>query len=423
MVSLAATFRCFLVAFVCFWHSGSVLAFSNDRSDNLAVYWGQDGAGNQQTLSFYCNDDTIDAIPMAFLYIFFGDGGKPVLDLANICSSSGGQNFPGTKLADCSFLAKDIQQCQSKGKIITLSLGGATAQAGFDNDEQAKGFANTIWNMFLGGQSDTRPFGNAVLDGVDLDIENGSSSFYGTFVDTLRSLAQGANKRYYVTAAPQCPFPDAKVGEALNSAWFDAVYVQFYNNFCETSAPWDFNFGTWDDWAKNQSPNPDVKVYLGAPASAQAAGDGYVDADTLNTIAQQAQKQYSSFGGVMLWDADVAYSNNRFDRAVKNGLTQGGGPRPPAGTSPTAAPKPTPTPTPSPQPAPPTTTARPPKTSKTVDNSTPTTVIQTSTVTVESTSFRDPRATARVKRPTFIQSRSRDLKPAPIRKSSRLFRN
>lgn len=33
--------------------------------------------------------------------------------------------------------------------------------------------------------------------------------------------------RFYVTAAPQCPFPDAFIGAALNEAPFDAVYVQF----------------------------------------------------------------------------------------------------------------------------------------------------------------------------------------------------
>lgn len=65
-------------------------------------YWGQDSAGHQQRLepenihyfsgsltsvmrlSFYCNDDTIDVIPMAFLYIFFGEGGQPVIDFANV---------------------------------------------------------------------------------------------------------------------------------------------------------------------------------------------------------------------------------------------------------------------------------------------------------------------------------------------------
>lgn len=32
--------------------------------------------------------------------------------------------------------------------------------------------------------------------------------------------------------------------------------------------------------------------------------------------------QYSSFGGVMLWDASQAYANNRYDESVKNALVQ-----------------------------------------------------------------------------------------------------
>jgi len=47
-------------------------------------------------------------------------------------------------------MASDIQKCQEKGKILTLSLGGATANVGFNNDAQAAGFAKTIWDMFLG---------------------------------------------------------------------------------------------------------------------------------------------------------------------------------------------------------------------------------------------------------------------------------
>lgn len=30
--------------------------------------------------------------------------------------------------------------------------------------------------------------------------------------------------RYYVTAAPQCVFPDANLGSVLNAANFDAIY-------------------------------------------------------------------------------------------------------------------------------------------------------------------------------------------------------
>ena len=47
-------------------------------------YWGQDGAGNQQSLSYYCEDDTIDMIPLAFLYEFWGAGDLPVIDFSNV---------------------------------------------------------------------------------------------------------------------------------------------------------------------------------------------------------------------------------------------------------------------------------------------------------------------------------------------------
>jgi hypothetical protein len=33
------------------------------------------------------------------------------------------------------------------------------------------------------------------LDRIDLDIESGSAAFYGAFVNKIRALAKGANKR------------------------------------------------------------------------------------------------------------------------------------------------------------------------------------------------------------------------------------
>ena len=62
-----------------------------------------------------------------------------------------------------------------------------------------------------------------------------------------------------------------------------------------------------DNWAKTVSPNSKVKVYIGAPASSTAAGSGYVSVSTLGSIARQTRSKYSSFGGVMLWDASQAY--------------------------------------------------------------------------------------------------------------------
>ncbi|KAG6866839.1 hypothetical protein C0991_008775 [Blastosporella zonata] len=122
-------------------------------------------------LSFYCDDDTVDVFPLAFLYIFRGKGGLPVIDFSNvlfilahlqglkadvgckICGLGSGKTFPGSDLTDCSFLEEDIRFCQAKGKIVTLSIGGATSEVGFSSDAQAEAFGTLLWEMFLGGSA------------------------------------------------------------------------------------------------------------------------------------------------------------------------------------------------------------------------------------------------------------------------------
>lgn len=234
-------------------------------------------------------------------------------------------------------LLLDIKTCQAKGKKIILALGGAAGSYGFTSDSQASGFADTLWNTFGAGNSSTRPFGDAVLDGFDLDIEGGSATGYAAMINQLRThygkrrketfstrlnlpwsphslnfftttIASDTSKDYYITGAPQCPFPDAYLGDALNNAWFDFVWVQFYNNYCSVQGG-SFNFDTWDNWAKTQAKNPNVKVFLGLPGSTTAASSGYVPYATLTGTIDSLKSQYSSFGGVMMWDASQAYAN------------------------------------------------------------------------------------------------------------------
>jgi chitinase len=319
----------------------TIAQFNMSSNQNLAVYWGQnsygavnpsDPANWQQPISYYCNDDVIDTIPIAFLDEFYSTGNLPSINLANTCTSP---LFPGTNLLNCSSLAADIEYCQAAGKIVTISLGGASGSVGFTNDTEAAAYAQTIWDLFLEGSSSTRPFGSAVLDGIDMDIEGGSQTGFVSFLSALRTLMDGGSKPYYITAAPQCPYPDAYIGTTLNEFGFDAVYVQFYNNYCgltnyDNPNAWDYSI--WANWATTISPNPDVKVYIGAPASSTAAGSGYVSPSTFTPIIQQTMAEYSSFGGVMLWDASQAYENDRYDISVKDALL-GGTSAPPSTTT------------------------------------------------------------------------------------------
>ncbi|KAG2064391.1 glycoside hydrolase [Suillus decipiens] len=349
----------------------TIAQFDMSSNKNLAVYWGQnsygavnpsDTANWQQPISYYCNDDVINTIPIAFLDEFYSTDNLPSINLANTCTTV----FSGTNLLNCSFLASDIEYCQAAGKIVTMSLGGATGSVGFTSDSEGAAYAQTIWDLFLGGSSSTRPFGSAVLDGIDMDIEGGSQTGFVSFLTALRTLMDGGSKPYYITAAPQCPYPDAYIGTTLNEFAFDAVYVQFYNNYCELTNygnPNDWDYSTWANWAETVSPNPNVKVYIGAPASSSAAGSGYVSPSTFTPIIQETMAEYSSFGGVMLWDASQAYANDRYDISVKDALLGG-----------TVAPPPTTTTTI-------TTTTAPTSTTTVTVTTTPTTTTTTSTTT------------------------------------------
>jgi len=177
--------------------------------------------------------------------------------------------------------------------------------------------------MFFEGRSSDipRPFGDAILDGLDLDIEGGtltSITSYSTFVNSLRSKMDSGKKQYYISGAPQCPYPDGymgpKPGTALGDAGskFDYVSVQFYNNYCSFQQGGDWfwkTFSEWAGWSRN-STGGKLKIFLGLPASTQAAGGGYLTIDVVSGLVHQLKQNYTDvFAGVMLWDASWDQNN------------------------------------------------------------------------------------------------------------------
>jgi chitinase len=220
-----------------------------------------------------------------------------------------------------------------------LSIGGATyTEGGFSSSTAAVTAADNVWAMFgpvQSGSTVNRPFGNAVVDGFDFDFESSTQNM-ASFANELRSLMNqtmdAGGKAYYLSAAPQCPYPDVADNDMLDgTVYFDWIQIQFYNNYCgvntfvagDTTQP-SYNFDTWNTWANTVSANRDVKILVGIPANT-GAGSGYTTGSTLEAAIEYSES-FSSFGGVMMWDMSQLYENDGFLDEVVEDLGSGGDP-------------------------------------------------------------------------------------------------
>lgn len=124
-------------------------------------------------------------------------------------------------------------------------------------------------------------------------------------------MNKDSSRTYYISAAPQCPRPDASIPlDAMQT--MDFVFVQFYNNAaanCDVGQP-----GFLDSlkaWSADLSANgAGPKLYVGAPACPDCAGAGYLDPGAMaSAISGIKSSGLSNLGGVMLWDGSEAMAN------------------------------------------------------------------------------------------------------------------
>uniref|UniRef100_A0A2P2N589 chitinase n=1 Tax=Rhizophora mucronata TaxID=61149 RepID=A0A2P2N589_RHIMU len=259
-------------------------AFIKDSdAGDISVYWGQDV--NEGSLADACGSGNYDIVIIAFLATF-GNNQTPMINLAGHCDAASN---------GCTGISNDIRACQNQGKKVLLSIGGASSGYSLSSADDARQVANYLWNNYLGGQSNSRPLGDAVLDGIDFDIEGGTAQHWDELARALSQFSQ--QRKVYLSAAPQCPYPDAWLGGAIATGLFDYVWVQFYNNNCEYSGSGDEFRTAWNQWMTIQA----GKIFVGLPAALGAAGSGYVSADVVNSNILPLVKGSAKYGGVMLW--------------------------------------------------------------------------------------------------------------------------
>ncbi|UKZ81549.1 hypothetical protein TrVFT333_009321 [Trichoderma virens FT-333] len=272
--------------------------WNQNSNNNIVVYWGQNsGSVGQNRLSYYCqNAPDVDVINISFM-VGITNLNLNLANVGNNCTS-----FPqAPNLLNCPQVAADIVECQQTyGKTIMMSLFGSTySESGFSSSSAAVSAAQEIWAMYgpvQSGNSTPRPFGNAVVDGFDFDLEDPIENNMEPFAAELKTLMNAnTSKKFYLSVA------------------FDWVNVQFYNNGCGVSHyPTDFNWATWDNWAKTVSANKNAKVLIGTPANVGGANAGSFPTDSQLSGAINLAKGSSSFGGVMLWDMAQLFSNTGY---------------------------------------------------------------------------------------------------------------
>lgn len=267
---------------------------------------------------------------------FFSSGGYPSINMGSACwpptPGSPAAEAGAQGLLNCTNIGSQIQTCQEKYHTkFLLSLGGYIAQSSFPNATAARQLADTVWNLFGAGTalpSGLRPFGPGVIvDGFDIDNEDHNTQYWTDFARQLKSHYTAAQnksgRKFYLSAAPQCPRPDASIPEAVMQM-ADYVWVQFYNNpDCNLNAGSGF-LDSVEAWSRNLAGNGTSKsgprLFIGAGAF-PGAGSGYVSPEQLGQVVQQAEEcvrqSGDNFGGMMLWDGTVGVGNGYVQAAAE----------------------------------------------------------------------------------------------------------
>ena len=117
-----------------------------------------------------------------------------------------------------------------------MSLGGGAATGAYlASDTTAVAFADFLWGAFgpvteeWTTAGNPRPFGDAVIDGFDFDIESLAADIptaidagYAAMANEFRRLfALCSDSTFYLSAAPQCIIPDGHLANAISNAAFD----------------------------------------------------------------------------------------------------------------------------------------------------------------------------------------------------------
>jgi chitinase len=309
--------------------------------NHLAVYWGQDlfgranpdaGALWEQPLADACAGGPYDFVVLSYITdVASGSDGTPASfqqNFSNHCTA-GSQLDGAPNLTECDDIAAGVSACHQAGKNVLIAVGEQDLglQSDLDGSVGAQA-AKSMWDLYLGGNAAARPFPGQNLDGVDLSFAvlpgETPGPGYLQFAIRLRELMNSSGGKYYLTASPECEFPDysfgpgPEMGTVLGTipGAFDAILVQFYYNPPCAYSPTNANgfLASFQSWAMLfRGGKPKILVGL----SLDHTQVGFVDRASLPMLVSTV-KSNPAFGGIAL--RDESFDQNSAD---DSGVTYG----------------------------------------------------------------------------------------------------
>nr|4B15_A Chain A, CHITINASE LIKE LECTIN [Tamarindus indica]4B16_A Chain A, CHITINASE LIKE LECTIN [Tamarindus indica] len=249
---------------------------------NIVVYWGQGGSDNSEgSLKEACKSGHYNMIVLEEL-ITYDNGRDPDLNLGAHC-------------VNCTSLQQEIKYCQLKLIKILLQIGQVTPTKE-DTKDTTKDLSQYLDSNFFSGKSG--PLGEVYLDGIDIaSVPEGLNLKFDELVQALNDSA--TSRRIYLSASPNCVYPDYYLDKAIQTQKLDFLFVQFFYALpCiyTQGLPEDL-FQAMKTWTSNV---PESKIFMALPATPDL--NGYIPPRVLNKEILPAVTQASNFAGVMIFD-------------------------------------------------------------------------------------------------------------------------
>ncbi|XP_061355356.1 polygalacturonase-like [Gastrolobium bilobum] len=153
------------------------------------------------------------------------------------------------------------------------------------SENVTKDVADYLLEKYLSGKSG--PLGNVYLDGIDIaDVSDSEHLKWDELVKLIN--ASTTDRRIYISASPECVYPDYYLDSAIQTGLVDYVWVEFYyqNPSCiYSNGDASKLLSAWETWTSRV---PNSLIFLGLAANDTIAG--YIEPDALKSEVDSIKK-------------------------------------------------------------------------------------------------------------------------------------